>query len=73
MPFEMPVVFGPYGEDPLNYRRNIETGEWEYAPDWWRGIKPRRPGKSDARGQGKETAWNARPVKQKDGRRGSIG
>jgi hypothetical protein len=31
-----PVVLGPNGEDPLDYRHDPLTGEWVYERDWWR-------------------------------------
>ncbi|MGI6400429.1 MAG: hypothetical protein ACOX13_08870 [Bacillota bacterium] len=30
-----PVILGPHGEDPLDYRLDPLTGEWVYEPGWW--------------------------------------
>jgi len=34
--FTPPVIIGPNGEDPLNYKRDPLTGEWIYERDWWK-------------------------------------
>lgn len=36
-PFTPPVVLGPRGEDPLDFRRDPLTGAWLHDPGWWRG------------------------------------
>lgn len=36
-PYSPPVVLGPRGEDPLDYRRDPLTGAWLHDPGWWRG------------------------------------
>ena len=30
-----PVILGPHGQDPLDYRLDPLTGEWVYEPGWW--------------------------------------
>lgn len=32
-----PVILGPHGEDPLDFRRDPLTGAWRHDPGWWRG------------------------------------
>ena len=36
-PYSPPVVLGPHGEDPLDFRRDPLTGAWLHDPGWWRG------------------------------------
>lgn len=35
-PFKAPVVLGPNGEDPMNYKWDSVAGGWAYKKDWWR-------------------------------------
>lgn len=35
-PFTPPVLPGPHGEDPLDFRRDPLTGAWVHEPSWWR-------------------------------------
>lgn len=35
-PYSPPVVLGPNGEDPLDFRRNPLTGAWRRELGWWR-------------------------------------
>jgi hypothetical protein len=41
-PFSPPVIPGPHGEAPLNYRFAPFSGEWVYEPDWWTYLAPAR-------------------------------
>lgn len=40
-PYSPPVVLGPHGEDPLDFRRDPLTGAWLHDPGWWRGLRTR--------------------------------
>jgi hypothetical protein len=42
--FTPPVIREPNGEDPLDYRFDLLTGEWRHEPDW---CKNPRSTKSD--------------------------
>lgn len=31
-----PVIRGPHGEDPIDFRRDVEKQAWVHDPGWWR-------------------------------------
>lgn len=31
-----PVILGPHGEDPIDFRRDVEKQAWVHDPGWWR-------------------------------------
>ena len=40
--FTPPVIREPNGEDPLDYRFDLLTGEWRHEPDWCKNpVRPR--------------------------------
>ncbi len=44
-----PVVFGPRGVDPIDFRFDVDKQAWVHDPGWWRGPAQAREPREAAR------------------------